>query len=109
MNWIKKLGIVTAVAIVSGVFIYATIQTSVQPHVVNSYGLPKTIDFAGESVPLSIADVSERLDREMIINTNLHSTTTLILKRANRVFPIIEPILKKNYLKSFRVILNLIF
>lgn len=96
MNWIKKTGIVTAVAIISGVFIYATTQTSVQPQVVNSYGLPKAIDFAGESVPLTIADVSERLDREMIINTNLHSTTTLILKRANRVFPIIEPILKKN-------------
>lgn len=96
MNWIKKTGIVTAVAIISGVFIYATTQTNVQPQVVNSYGLPKAIDFAGESVPLTIADVSERLDREMIINTNLHSTTTLILKRANRVFPIIEPILKKN-------------
>jgi len=96
MNWMKKTGIVTAVAIISGVFIYATTQTIVEPQIVNSYGLPKAIDFAGESVPLSIADVSERLDREMIINTNLHSTTTLILKRANRVFPIIEPILKKN-------------
>ena len=95
MNWMKKTGIVTAVAIVSGIFIYATTQTSVQPQVVNSYGLPKAIDFAGESVPLTIADVSERLDREMIINTNLHSTTTLIIKRANRAFPIIEPILKK--------------
>jgi hypothetical protein len=58
--------------------------------------VPKAIDFAGESTPMNIEDVVERLDREMVINTNLHSTTTLILKRANRVFPIIEPILKKN-------------
>ena len=57
--------------------------------------LPLEIDFAGEKAPLNIADVRERLDREMVINTNLHSTTTLILKRANRAFPIIEPILKK--------------
>jgi hypothetical protein len=78
------------------VFIYATTQTNVKPQVVNSYGLPKAIDFAGESTPMNIADVVERLDREMVINANLHSTTTLILKRANRVFPIIEPILKKN-------------
>ncbi|MFY8189295.1 MAG: lytic transglycosylase domain-containing protein [Flavobacterium sp.] len=54
----------------------------------------KAIDFANEPVPLHIADVSERLDKEIIINKNLHSTTTLVIKRANRVFPIIEPILK---------------
>ncbi len=93
---IKKFGILTAIVAVSGVFVYATTQSSVQPKVVNSHGLPKSIDFAGEKAPLNIADVFERLDREMVINTNLHSTTTLIIKRANRVFPIIEPILKKN-------------
>lgn len=96
MLWIKKIGVVTAIAAVSGIFIYAATQTNVKPQVVNSYGLPKAIDFSGESAPMNIADVKERLDREMVINTNLHSTTTLIIKRANRVFPIIEPILKKN-------------
>lgn len=96
MIWMKRIGIVTAIVAVSGVFVYATTQTSVQPKVVNFYGLPKAMDFASEKAPLNIADVSERLDRELIINANLHSTTTLILKRANRVFPIIEPILKKN-------------
>jgi hypothetical protein len=56
---------------------------------------PNTIDFAGEVTPLQISDVRERLDRELLINANLHSTTTLIIKRANRVFPVIEPILAK--------------
>lgn len=56
---------------------------------------PIAIDFAGESTPLKVTDVKERLDRELLINANLHSTTTLIMKRANRVFPIIEPILQK--------------
>lgn len=94
--WMKRIGIIAAIVAVSGVFVYATTQTSVKPKVVHSYGLPKSMDFAGEKAPLKIADVSERLDRELVINANLHSTTTLILKRANRVFPIIEPILKKN-------------
>ncbi|MGL2963276.1 lytic transglycosylase domain-containing protein [Flavobacterium sp. RSB2_4_14] len=60
-----------------------------------AFYFPSAVDFAGESAPLKITDVKERLDRELLINTNLHSTTTLILKRANRVFPIIEPILQK--------------
>ncbi|MCA6421843.1 MAG: lytic transglycosylase domain-containing protein [Flavobacterium sp.] len=56
---------------------------------------PTVVDFAGESAPLKVTDVKERLDREILINANLHSTTTLIIKRANRFFPIIEPILQK--------------
>ncbi len=32
----------------------------------------------------------------MVVNINLHSATTLIIKRANRYFPDIEPILKRN-------------
>jgi hypothetical protein len=54
----------------------------------------KSMSFANESVPLHIADVRERLDKELIVNKNYHSNTTLVIKRANRVFPIIEPILK---------------
>ncbi len=57
---------------------------------------PQKINFAGEQAPLEIEDVKERLDRELIVNMNYHSYTTLAIKRANRSFPIIEPILKKN-------------
>jgi len=64
-------------------------------HEGTSMYFPTKVDFAGESTPLKISDVRERLDRELLINANLHSTTTLIIKRANRVFPIIEPILQK--------------
>ncbi len=52
--------------------------------------------FCNEKVPLQLIDVKERLDRELTTNINLHSSTTLIIKRANRYFPVIEPILKKN-------------
>jgi hypothetical protein len=57
---------------------------------------PQKINFAGEQAPLEIEDVKERLDRELIVNMNYHSYTTLAIKRAKRSFPIIEPILKKN-------------
>jgi hypothetical protein len=57
---------------------------------------PETINFAGEQAPLEIEDVKERFDRELIVNKNYHSYTILALKRANRSFPVIEPILKKN-------------
>lgn len=54
---------------------------------------PTAVDFAGESTPLQINDVRERLDRELLVNANLDATTVLIIRRANRFFPVIEPIL----------------
>jgi hypothetical protein len=56
---------------------------------------PAKIDFAGEETPLQLTDVRERLDRELLVNANLDASTLLIIKRANRVFPIIEPILQR--------------
>lgn len=58
--------------------------------------LPKKIDFAGEPVPLNLFYVREALDRELTINTYWQSQSILLFKRANRFFPMIEPILKKN-------------
>lgn len=57
---------------------------------------PDNLTFAGEKVPLNYFDVYENLDREFLINTYWHSQAFLYLKKANRYFPIIEPILKKN-------------
>ena len=57
--------------------------------------IPTAVDFAGEPAPLLIADVRERFERELIVNANLDATTLLIIKRANRAFPIIEPILAR--------------
>ncbi|MDZ4823116.1 MAG: lytic transglycosylase domain-containing protein [Flavobacteriales bacterium] len=58
--------------------------------------LPDSLSFAGEMVPMEEWDLRERLDREMLVNTYWHSNTLLSIKRANRWFPVIEPILKKN-------------
>lgn len=58
--------------------------------------LPAELSFSGESVPLDIFYVRESLDRELLVNTYWHSSTILLIKRANRWFPVIEPILEKN-------------
>ncbi len=60
-----------------------------------SLNLPANASFADEKVPLEILDVRERFDRELMVNTYWQSNTLLFHKRANRFFPIIEPILKK--------------
>lgn len=58
--------------------------------------VPDQLSFAGEEVPLSSFYVKEALDNELTVNTYWHSSTLLLLKRANRWFPVIEPILKEN-------------
>lgn len=58
--------------------------------------LPDSITFAGEKVPLDDFYVYESLDRELVTNMYRHSATILVMKRAYRFFPVIEPILKKN-------------
>ena len=58
--------------------------------------IPEHLDFAGEKVPLDNFEVRERMDREFIVNTYYHSFTILAMKKANRYFPVIEPILKEN-------------
>jgi hypothetical protein len=98
MNWIKKAGIITSIIIVSGISIFAISNENKNKitHEGTAYYFPTAVDFAGENTPLNISDVNERFDRELLVNANLHASTILILKRANRAFPIIEPILKKN-------------
>lgn len=93
---LKRLGTVSLLVMVSGLLIHA-VSDSIAVKNEDKYGshIPSQLDFAGEKVPLHITDVRERLDREMLVNENLHATTLLILKRANRVFPVMEPILKK--------------
>ena len=62
---------------------------------IKALDLPKNINLAGERVPLEIPDVKERMDRELLVNTYWQSNGLLLMKRANKYFPIIEPLLKK--------------
>ena len=57
--------------------------------------LPNTIEFSYEAVPLDKPDIRERLDKELLVNTYWQSNMMLLLKRANKYFPLIEEILKE--------------
>ncbi len=57
--------------------------------------LPDDINLAGEKVPLENFDVREALDYEILKVMYWHSEIILYIKRANRYFPVVEPILKK--------------
>ncbi len=56
---------------------------------------PLQVKFANELVDLDRLDMYERFDRELTTLCYMHSSTSLAIKRANRYFPILEPILKE--------------
>ncbi|MCE3278797.1 MAG: soluble lytic murein transglycosylase-like protein [Bacteroidetes bacterium] len=58
--------------------------------------IPKNLNFAGEKVPINDFTIREAMEKELIINTYWQSQSLMLHKRANRWFPVIEPILKQN-------------
>ena len=62
----------------------------------NSPETPSSIRFCGMEIDLSRYQMREGMDRELCSFTYYHSTTMLLIKRANRFFPVIEPILRAN-------------
>ena len=97
MKTTKKTIIIISIIAICGLFVRA-VSTEEKNRITRegtSRYIPATINFAGEDAPLNISDVRERLERELLVNANLHASTLLIIKRANRAFPVIEPILKK--------------
>jgi len=57
--------------------------------------LPENLNLAGERVPTERQHIRERMDRELLVNTYWQSNGLLLLKRANKYFPILEPLLKE--------------
>src|SRR6056300_719061 len=108
-NLVKILSLV-AIIMVSSLLIFAS--DSVHPqsekettfndkntsetYQIRALKIPSGLNFAGELVPLDKADIKERVDRELLVNTYWQSNGLLLFKRANKHFPIIEPILEKN-------------
>jgi len=58
--------------------------------------IPDTLSFVDEQVPIEQKDVRERIDRELLVNTYWQSNALLLIKRKNKFFPVIEPILAQN-------------
>ncbi len=101
------LGLITVFALWGLISMFASFGTTHQADIkyqnqikeqyfAYAFPLPETIVFAGENVPLENFDTRESLDLEIQKVAYWHSELLLYMKRANRTFPIIEPILKKN-------------
>lgn len=104
-NTLAIIGLIS----ISGLFIFAAQQPTQNQTVpqdgpqklINDYNVyalqvPNYLEFAGEPMPLSNPDILERMDRELLVNTYWQSNGLLMFKRAEKYFPVIEPILKKN-------------
>jgi len=107
MKTIKNILALVGVVSLSGLFIFAVQKApsdnelNNDQKLINDYNVyaltvPEHLDFAGEAVPLQVPDVYERMDRELLVNTYWQSNGLLMFKRAEKYFPAIEPILKKN-------------
>ena len=73
---------------------------NLETKIINDYNVyalnvPDNLEFSGEALPLKDPEVFERMDRELLVNTYWQSNGLLMFKRANKYFPIIEPILAK--------------
>jgi len=99
------LGSLIVVFVLVQLFIYATeLKNNDELHQQQfnmKYGIfailkPEGLNFAGEEIPIQSPEIWERIDKELLKNTYWQSNTMLFFKRANKYFPIIEPILKKN-------------
>lgn len=97
MKYFNQIVIVAVCIFALAIGTFATTKSSIDAvsQKGTSFYVPQTADFCGEAAPLEIHDVRERFDREVLVNANPHASTLLIIKRANRAFPVIEPILKK--------------
>lgn len=57
--------------------------------------VPEYVVFAGDTIRFDTDEKYERMDRELLTFTYMHSTSTLMIKRSERFFTMVEPILKE--------------
>tara|TARA_R110002049_G_scaffold68465_3_gene177470 strand:- start:4117 stop:5070 length:954 start_codon:yes stop_codon:yes gene_type:complete len=112
MKIIKNSLALVGVVCISGLFIFSMQKSpeekapsdyniGKEDPIVNSYNvyaleMPDDLNFSGEPVPVEDPDIYERMDRELLVNTYWQSNGLLMFKRAQKYFPIIEPILARN-------------
>ena len=70
-------------------------KNTADSYTIKALKIPDELTFAGEKVPTGLYDIKERMDRELLVNTYWQSNGLLLIKRAHKYFPIIEPMLKK--------------
>ncbi len=104
MRTLKNLLAIVGVFAIAFLFVFAVQDApsddNLEKKIINDYNVyalnvPENLTFAGEQLPLNNPDILERMDRELLVNTYWQSNGLLMFKRANKYFPIIEPILAK--------------
>jgi hypothetical protein len=70
-------------------------EGSIEDYNIYALKMPENLNLAGEPVPIENPDIYERMDRELLVNTYWQSNALLLMKRAHKYFPVIEPILKE--------------
>ncbi|NNK83568.1 MAG: lytic transglycosylase domain-containing protein [Flavobacteriaceae bacterium] len=102
---IRNIFIIISFFSLSGLLIFAVQDApsdeNLEKKMINDYNvyalnIPEGLNFASEKVPIENPDILERMDRELLVNTYWQSNSLLMFKRANKYFPIIEPILIKH-------------
>lgn len=92
----KYLNILLVTIVVCATSFVTNAQRTGEFMTVASPDIPEAINFCGDHVSFDRIDMAERLDRELTSVIYGQTTTSLIIKRANRFFPRLIEILKEN-------------
>ena len=96
---------IVIIFIITQLFIYSSLVSSdndlhytnfISKYAIFSINKPEYLDFAGEETPIYSNEIWEKYDKAILKNTYWQSNTLLYLKKSNKYFHIIEPILAKN-------------
>lgn len=92
---LKRIFLLTALALGAATLSPAQIYPQEELHF-RAPAVPKQIIFAGDTIRFDRSDLYERMDRELISFTYMHSNSILMLKKSDRYFRMVEPILRQN-------------
>ena len=93
MNKYTKIFILIAFMAIN---VPSSLNAQALPTNFSTHEVPSNVTFCGKDIDLTRFDRYERMDRELLAFTYMHSTSIQMIKKANRYFPIVEPILKAN-------------
>jgi hypothetical protein len=72
------------------------LEPSNVPSLVSSLRIDSPLDFCGETTPLDVQEIRERLEKELLLTLADRPQVILWIKRSNRYLPIIEKMLSEN-------------
>lgn len=99
----KKLGVSVFAFIVVTIILklsFSKIQYSENDYANGNFkvlglNIPSKLDFAGELVPQNDYEIKESLEQEFFANKSWKSSSLVLFQKAQKWFPLIEPILKR--------------